>query len=447
MKNFNVKYECNDARDDFAPQDKHHRKAMPLCNGIFLGDSVDMSEGDLDETDFSQHLKAIIELKGSKQIAKEAQMAEVESVLQNIGWTATISSSERIEPFSPPLKLAGSQWKARQTKTKEDIFASNVLAHPSLFAAPVVTKHAGTATPRIVSFAPPPRQSSIHPWPIYPSVVLEIPERIGWNQRGLNSVVSTLTRPRIERLTCGLTLLGISRSFCGRLVLPGRLIFTWVGLYRTRLGLAVSSLIPTTPDLDTASSSTQQRPHDAPARAPNRSPMVNAAHIARTCIGDRPPGEESIGERESTAGEEQPRIVLVGVLIDGREGRRRGGACKSAHGQGSGVATASGSTVPQKRKLGMGGASGSGGSKARREKGRVGVRIDAALHSSGSAGGDAGTGGGEEGAGDDIIRCICGSSIDDGFSIACDGCGRWCHCACFAIAKDCVPDNWYNTSS
>ncbi|KAJ7886615.1 hypothetical protein B0H14DRAFT_2498515 [Mycena olivaceomarginata] len=91
----------------------------------------------------------------------------------------------------------------------------------------------------------------------------------------------------------------------------------------------------------------------------------------------------------------------------------------------------------------MGGASGSGGSKARREEGQVGVRIDAALHSSGSAGGDAGTGGGEEGAGDDIIRCICGSSTDDGFSIACDGCGRWCHCACFAIAKDCVPDNWW----
>ncbi|KAJ7839726.1 hypothetical protein B0H14DRAFT_2158058, partial [Mycena olivaceomarginata] len=44
---------------------------------------------------------------------------------------------------------------------------------------------------------------------------------------------------------------------------------------------------------------------------------------------------------------------------------------------------------------------------------------------------------------DDIIRCICGSSTDDGFSIACDGCGRWCHCACFAIAKDCVPDNWW----
>ncbi|KAJ7831822.1 hypothetical protein B0H14DRAFT_3463771 [Mycena olivaceomarginata] len=100
-------------------------------------------------------------------------------------------------------------------------------------------------------------------------------------------------------------------------------------------------------------------------------------------------------------------------------------------------------TSPRSESLSDGGASGSCGSKARREEGRVGVRIDAALHSSGSAGGDAGTGGGEEGAGDDIIRCICGSSTDDGFSIVCNGCGRWCHCACFANVKDCVPNKWW----
>ncbi|KAJ7663424.1 hypothetical protein DFH06DRAFT_924646, partial [Mycena polygramma] len=42
----------------------------------------------------------------------------------------------------------------------------------------------------------------------------------------------------------------------------------------------------------------------------------------------------------------------------------------------------------------------------------------------------------------DEIRCRCGSSVDDGFSIACDVCGRWCHAACFAISKECVPEEW-----
>ncbi|KAJ7449323.1 hypothetical protein B0H11DRAFT_1743704 [Mycena galericulata] len=57
--------------------------------------------------------------------------------------------------------------------------------------------------------------------------------------------------------------------------------------------------------------------------------------------------------------------------------------------------------------------------------------------SNASSGG--GGGGGEEG---DEIRCRCGSSADDGFSIACDVCGRWCHAACFAISKESVPEEW-----
>ncbi|KAJ2913303.1 hypothetical protein MD484_g7102, partial [Candolleomyces efflorescens] len=41
------------------------------------------------------------------------------------------------------------------------------------------------------------------------------------------------------------------------------------------------------------------------------------------------------------------------------------------------------------------------------------------------------------------IRCICGLSWDDGFSIACDGCNRWCHGACFDILSlSDVPEVW-----
>ncbi|KAF9455778.1 hypothetical protein BDZ94DRAFT_538912 [Collybia nuda] len=40
------------------------------------------------------------------------------------------------------------------------------------------------------------------------------------------------------------------------------------------------------------------------------------------------------------------------------------------------------------------------------------------------------------------IRCICGSTFDDGFSIACDDCSRWCHAACFDIAEGSVPEQW-----
>ncbi|KAH6912399.1 hypothetical protein BKA70DRAFT_1098806 [Coprinopsis sp. MPI-PUGE-AT-0042] len=40
------------------------------------------------------------------------------------------------------------------------------------------------------------------------------------------------------------------------------------------------------------------------------------------------------------------------------------------------------------------------------------------------------------------ISCICGSTFDDGFSIACDVCERWCHAACFDIVEGKVPEEW-----
>ena len=45
-------------------------------------------------------------------------------------------------------------------------------------------------------------------------------------------------------------------------------------------------------------------------------------------------------------------------------------------------------------------------------------------------------------ASNETIDCICGFTYDDGFSIACDKCSRWCHVACFGIAEKAVPENW-----
>ena len=42
----------------------------------------------------------------------------------------------------------------------------------------------------------------------------------------------------------------------------------------------------------------------------------------------------------------------------------------------------------------------------------------------------------------EAIDCICGFDVDDGFSIACDVCSRWCHSACFDVAPDEIPDQF-----
>jgi len=42
----------------------------------------------------------------------------------------------------------------------------------------------------------------------------------------------------------------------------------------------------------------------------------------------------------------------------------------------------------------------------------------------------------------DSINCICRSSYDDGFSIACDDYERWFHAAYFDIVEGEVPEEW-----
>ncbi|KAJ7245247.1 hypothetical protein C8J57DRAFT_1190950 [Mycena rebaudengoi] len=113
----------------------------------------------------------------------------------------------------------------------------------------------------------------------------------------------------------------------------------------------------------------------------------------------------------------------------GRGGASGASGSGSASASGSGNGNGTGSVVPQKRKLGPGG--GGGGA---RHRGFVG----------GSAPEGIGVGGEGEGAAEEgeAIRCRCGSGADDGFSIACDACGRWCHAACFGVQKESVPEEW-----
>ncbi|CAO1628542.1 unnamed protein product [Sympodiomycopsis kandeliae] len=42
-----------------------------------------------------------------------------------------------------------------------------------------------------------------------------------------------------------------------------------------------------------------------------------------------------------------------------------------------------------------------------------------------------------------VIRCICGINDDDGFTIQCDRCLVWQHCACFGMSSQSVPDVYY----
>ncbi|KAF7364481.1 hypothetical protein MSAN_01109600 [Mycena sanguinolenta] len=122
-----------------------------------------------------------------------------------------------------------------------------------------------------------------------------------------------------------------------------------------------------------------------------------------------------------------------GYVLGYGHGHALGSGSGNTPGIGRGIghvhASGSGSTAPRSR---GGGSKPSSMRDREREREKDKERADIVV------GGTEEDGGGEG----DEIRCRCGSSIDDGFSIACDVCGRWCHAACFGISKESVPEEW-----
>lgn len=42
----------------------------------------------------------------------------------------------------------------------------------------------------------------------------------------------------------------------------------------------------------------------------------------------------------------------------------------------------------------------------------------------------------------DIIRCVCNSTTDDGFTIQCENCDTWQHAKCVNIKKKAIPEHY-----
>jgi hypothetical protein len=80
MRHFNIRYECNNVRDDYSSLEKEKRRAMPLFGGRGPNDEEgveyegDMGEwGELFEEDLSNSI-----VKGPNQLAKEKLMMQAE---------------------------------------------------------------------------------------------------------------------------------------------------------------------------------------------------------------------------------------------------------------------------------------------------------------------------------------------------------------------------------
>ena len=127
MNNFNIRYECLDARDDYRAQMK--KGPVPL-----FGSSWEDLDNNNDDNDFVPDIQKDQEgavdddipvnlLKvGKAQYNRLMQMQMVNNVLRNTGWThETAVEKKQNPPFVPGRMLSGSEWKAEVVKKCQEI--------------------------------------------------------------------------------------------------------------------------------------------------------------------------------------------------------------------------------------------------------------------------------------------------------------------------------------
>ncbi|KAJ7315247.1 hypothetical protein DFH08DRAFT_652716, partial [Mycena albidolilacea] len=116
MRHFNIRYECNDARDDYSALEKEKRRAMPLFGGNGSnGEDGVQYEGEVGEWgEFVDDDPSTAVVKGPNQLAKERLMTQAERVLHTSGWTAQVEvATTTYSRMVPEQHLSGNQWRTR----------------------------------------------------------------------------------------------------------------------------------------------------------------------------------------------------------------------------------------------------------------------------------------------------------------------------------------------
>ena len=130
MDNFNIRYECNDARDDYSAQrhrDNSENNESIWCDNMDkanLDDALDLEHNFGDADIVIDDQIDIYSIPNAKHLSKLTQMAEIENIIHNAGWLD--KSPNGILPitkvdFQPDNCISAAQWNGIVTKAKEGV--------------------------------------------------------------------------------------------------------------------------------------------------------------------------------------------------------------------------------------------------------------------------------------------------------------------------------------
>ena len=131
MRNFNLKYECCDARDDYSAKMKNDKQES------FMRDTFDELDPSNDQN--AEELEAIYEdallaIDSKSNYFKKLQsMNNIENIVRKAGWLDRLSeyAPQIDKEFKPEQKLSGSQWSAIVKNAKNAVFANKIKDMPS----------------------------------------------------------------------------------------------------------------------------------------------------------------------------------------------------------------------------------------------------------------------------------------------------------------------------
>ena len=134
MKNFNIRYECNDARDDYSAQLKQKHSSSQMSASWLTSDlvddndNIDLIHNDVDQAyndDQEEGIDLFMRL-GKNGILKQAEMDAMKHCMQAAGWLDNSPNgldSVKEKPIEPGCMQLGSKWKATVNDKRKEVLS------------------------------------------------------------------------------------------------------------------------------------------------------------------------------------------------------------------------------------------------------------------------------------------------------------------------------------
>ena len=132
MNNFNIKYECLDARDDYNAQMRNGGDNTIFPYNTEIENEKDNFDPDLftkpnDLNNIDNYDNMTIQPIGRSEYKRQREAEEMRNILHNTGWSKTVKSNKsdlnpkRNEPYLPDYVLPASEWKAKIQSLKQNV--------------------------------------------------------------------------------------------------------------------------------------------------------------------------------------------------------------------------------------------------------------------------------------------------------------------------------------